>query len=451
MEGEYADMAFSSVTEALKAASARADDPAPVDGQQEKSFSRAKHLDRILEKRAITPVFQPLVDLRTNQVIAYEALSRGPAGSPLQRPDLLFEAARDLGRVNELDWACRAAALEAALEGKLGQGVTLFMNVEPDVLGSPVPDDLKFVQRMAERSLRVILEVTERALTIRPAELLRALEWARERWWGVALDDVGANPDSLALMPFVKPDVIKLDFRFLHEQPSDELVRIMDVVHAEASRTGAVILAEGIETEANLQEALRLGATMGQGWYFGRPEPLPSRIERPLHAVPMRKVPPASALPTPFELVSASADVRRTGFPELLHMSRDLEAQAAELREPPPVVLAAMQRGSAFSGETAQRYAALTETSAFVGVAGADMPRNPAPGVRGVTLRPHDPLAAQWVVVVLSPVFHGALVARKVDKAADGAEIFEYVFTRDRDTVVAVADTLMRRMGMVPD
>ena len=440
-------MSFASVQEALKAASARAETPQPA---EPKGFSRAKHLDRILEKRAITPLFQPLVDLRTNQVIAYEALSRGPAGSPLQRPDLLFDTARDLGRINELDWVCRAAALEAALEGKLGQGVTLFMNVEPDVLGSPVPDELKFVQRMAERSLRVILEVTERALTIRPAELLRALEWARERWWGVALDDVGANPESLALLPFVKPDVIKLDFRFLHEQPTSEHTRIMDVVHVEASRTGAIILAEGIETEENLQQALKLGATMGQGWYFGRPEPLPAKIERPLHAVPMRKVPPASALPTPFELVKDDPSLARCGQSELMAHSLELETQAARLHEPPPVVLAALQHGAAFEGETAARYSALTSNCAFVGVAGADMPRNPAPGVRGVSIRPHDPLVEQWVVVVLSPVYCGAVVARTADKSAD-EPVWDYVRTSDRDTVVAVADTLMRRMGMVPD
>ena len=435
-------MAFATVAEALRAAAEKTEQPAPP---EPKSFSRAKQLDRILQKKAITSVFQPLVDLRTHQVIAYEALSRGPAGSPLQRPDLLFEAARDLGRVAELDWVCRASALEAALEAKLGQGLTLFMNVEPDVLGSPVPDDLKFVQRMAERSLRVILEVTERALTVRPAELLRALEWARERWWGVALDDVGANPDSLALMPFVKPDVIKLDFRFLHEEPSAELDRIMEVVHAEHERTGAVILAEGIETEENLEQALAIGATMGQGWYFGRPVALPSKLERPNQSVPLRKVAPASALPTPFELVKAN-DVGRCTKADMLRMSRELEKQAAGLTDPPPVVLTAVQSMKNFSAETAARLEELAEHCAFLGVAGSDIPRNPAKGVRGVALRPHDPLAEQWVFVVLNPVFQGALVGRHV-----GGDEYDYVLTKNRDLVVSIADTLMRRMGMIPD
>ena len=440
-------MSFASVTEALKAASAR---PQTPPANEPKQFSRAKHLDRILEKRAITPVFQPLVDLRTHQVIAYEALSRGPAGSPLERPDLLFEAARDLGRVNELDWACRAAALEAALEAKLGQGMTLFMNVEPDVLGSPVPPELQFVQRMAERSLRVILEVTERALTVRPAELLRALEWARDRWWGVALDDVGANPESLALMPFVKPDVIKLDFRFLHEAPNDEMSRIMEVVHNEAARTGAVILAEGIETEENLAEALRLGATMGQGWYFGRPAPLPQQIERPRHSVPMRKVTPASVLPTPFEMLGPDIALTRGTRDDIERLTAELKLQACELSEPPPVVLGAIQSADRFTGALADRYVAVAERAAFVGIAAEDMPRTPAPGIRGVALRPGDPLVEQWVLVVISPEFHGALVARGSGVKGD-ADSFDYVLTRDRDLVVAVADTLMRRMGVIPD
>jgi peptidoglycan glycosyltransferase len=64
---------------------------------------------------------------------------------------------------------------------------------------------------------------------------------------------------------------------------------------------------------------------MGQGWYFGRPEPLPTKIERPLHAVPMRKVPPASALPTPFELVADGGNVVRGSQEDLLRLSRELE------------------------------------------------------------------------------------------------------------------------------
>ncbi|CAN5382640.1 hypothetical protein BH23ACT9_BH23ACT9_05000 [soil metagenome] len=134
----------------------------------------------------------------------------------------------------------------------LGGGLTLFVNVEPDVAATRAPDDLFFTLKHAEQGLRVVLEVTERSLLSRPAELLHWLSWARDRWWGVALDDVGVTSESLALMPFVNPNVIKLDFRFVRQEVlTEDDWRVIDAVHAQADRTGATVLAEGIENAAH--------------------------------------------------------------------------------------------------------------------------------------------------------------------------------------------------------
>jgi EAL domain-containing protein (putative c-di-GMP-specific phosphodiesterase class I) len=80
---------------------------------------RALELERILAQGLVRSVYQPIVDLDTGEVVAYEALARGPEGSPLERPDRLFAAAREAGRVSDLDWACRAAALRGALDARL--------------------------------------------------------------------------------------------------------------------------------------------------------------------------------------------------------------------------------------------------------------------------------------------------------------------------------------------
>src|SRR4029450_13527262 len=69
----------------------------------------------VLDARAVTPVFQPLVEIATGKVLGYEALSRGPAGSPWESPAALFAAARAAGREHELDWICRAQAYRAGL------------------------------------------------------------------------------------------------------------------------------------------------------------------------------------------------------------------------------------------------------------------------------------------------------------------------------------------------
>ena len=165
-----------------------------------------RNIHDVIDGRAVTSVFQPLVDIATRRVLGYEALSRGPAGSPWESPVTLFAAARAAGRDNELDWVCRASAYRAALDAGLEQ--TLFVNMEPTAWHTPCPDDLAPVVARAQSRLRVVTEMTERAIAADPAGLLTATASCRAAGWGVALDDVGANPASLALMPFVRPDVV---------------------------------------------------------------------------------------------------------------------------------------------------------------------------------------------------------------------------------------------------
>jgi EAL domain-containing protein (putative c-di-GMP-specific phosphodiesterase class I) len=72
-------------------------------------------------------------------------------------------------------------------------------------------------------------------------------------------------------MPLLRPDVVKLDLRLVQERPGPEIAQIMNAVNAYAEQSGAVVLAEGIEDDAHLRAARGLGATLGQGWLFGRP------------------------------------------------------------------------------------------------------------------------------------------------------------------------------------
>ena len=204
----------------------------------------AEDFRRVLDRRAIQPVFQPLIDLDTRQVLGYEALARGPVGSALESPAALFGAAWRAGRVAELDWACRAAAFTGAVEAGLGPPFTLFVNAEPVSLGSGCPDDLRPAIELGRQRLRVVIEVTERAVAGDPARLLATVAQAREAGWGVALDDVGAAPASLAVLPFVRPDAVKLDMRLLQGRTTAEAAHIVNTVRAHAERTDAVVVAE---------------------------------------------------------------------------------------------------------------------------------------------------------------------------------------------------------------
>jgi len=244
-------------------------------------------LDRVLAQRAVRSVYQPLVELDTGATVAFEALARGPQGSALERPDLLFAAARRARRVTDLDIACRAAAVTGAQAAGLVPPYRLFVNAEPEALDGWRPGPST---DSGQLPLTVIVELTERALAARPAQLLQSVTRIRSYGWGVALDDVGADPSSLALLPMLRPDVIKLDLRLVQQRATQEIASIMNAVHAEAERSGTLVLAEGLETEQHVQTARAFGATIGQGWFFGRPGPLPSPLPafrgQPVQIVP---------------------------------------------------------------------------------------------------------------------------------------------------------------------
>jgi EAL domain-containing protein (putative c-di-GMP-specific phosphodiesterase class I) len=403
-------------------------------------------LPQLLRRGGVRSLYQPIVDLDTGTPVAYEALARGPQGSPLESPGALFGAAHALGIVDELDRACRDAAITGALAAGLAPPLALFVNVEPAaVLGDDAP--LSHESELLAGNLRVIVELTERALTDRPAEVLAAVAWLRERGCGIALDDVGVDERSLALMPFLAPDVIKLDMSLIQARgASPAAARVLNAVAAEAERSGAVLLAEGIETEEHLARARAVGATLGQGWLFGRPCPLPTGTPAPgPDGLPLRSHEPLPA-GTPFELIADQRRVRRGDKRLLLALSRQLEAEAIALGGE-AVVLAAFQHADFFTPRSRERYETLARGAALVGALGFGLGEEPAPGVRGAGLRRDEALLREWDVAVVGPHFAGAFVARDLgDTGADSDRRFDFFVTYERELVVRAARALMARI-----
>lgn len=409
-------------------------------------------LAELVSGEGLRSVFQPIVDIDTLQPVAFEALSRGPQGTSLETPDAFLSAAYSAGLAAEIDWACRRSAYRAALEAGLDQGTTLFVNVEPATLGTPAPANVAELQGRALQRLRVVLEVTERVITSRPAEILGAAQWARSHGWGVALDDLGANPGSLALLPLLRPDVVKLDLRLVHARPDREIATIMTAVSAYAEQTGAALLAEGIETPEHLMTARALGMRYGQGYLFGRPAPMPTTppdLRGGVTGGGVQFLVPAD-LPvagnTPFEVVAARRPVRPSTKPMLVEMAKHLEAEAAALSTP-AVVLSAFQDAQHFTGDTVHRYEALGRTCPLVVAMGAGLPPEPVAGVRGANIGTADILAGEWSTLIVGAHYAGALVARDLgDSGPEHSRRFDYALTHDRSLVLDAAATLMRRV-----
>ncbi len=374
-------------------------------------------LDRLLATGAIGSAYQPIVELYTGATVAYEALARAPKGSPLERPDVLFATARRAGRVTELDRACQNAAAAGARAAGLRAPWTLFVNVEPQAayatLLSAEPPDGPTVLATQTMHCAVVLELTERALIAEPAELLALVGRIRARGWGIALDDVGAHPDSLALLPLLQPDVIKLDLRLVQQRPTAEIAQIVSAVNAEAERSGSAVLAEGIETPEHLDVALALGASLGQGWMLGRPVDLPDPL--PAFTGTSVRVNPDGAVASarsPFALVAAARRTRRSRKALLIEMSKHLEAQALGAGDS-TVVLATFQDAAFFTAATRRRYAGLVAHTSFV----------------------------------VGPHYAATLVAREVPTGgADLDREFEFVLSHDRALATQVALALISRV-----
>jgi EAL domain-containing protein (putative c-di-GMP-specific phosphodiesterase class I)/GGDEF domain-containing protein len=225
-------------------------------------------------------VFQPIVEFDDGAILGYEGLIRGPAGSPLETPFALFAQASAEGRVIELERAAARTCVEAfarlACEGKL------FLNFSAGALrklAEARDDTLALLRQSGVDPERIVIELTEQSAIPDVSNILPALSALRTAGAQFALDDYGTANASMNLWVRLQPDVVKIDRFFIHDIASDplkfEAVRAMQHF---ANASGARLVAEGIENEADLIVVRDMGIGCGQGYFFGRPDAAPARM-----------------------------------------------------------------------------------------------------------------------------------------------------------------------------
>lgn len=249
-----------------------------LDSVAEDSVSPSSDDERLAEARrrveslpadgSIRVVFQPIVDLATTKVIGYEALARFPGDSSVS-PRTWFAEAAEVGLLLEIEMTAIRAAL-AHLE-RLPKDAFISVNVSPETAGS---EELREVLASVDPS-RVVLEITENAAAGDYEEVSEAVGALRAIGVRIALDDTGSGTVSFNSLFDVHADIIKIDIDVTHGIASDPMKEAMaSALKALADRLGAMSLAEGIETEEELNLLRGVGVQAGQGYFFGRPEPV---------------------------------------------------------------------------------------------------------------------------------------------------------------------------------
>ena len=219
-----------------------------------------------------TMAFQPIIDLTSSRVWAYEALVRGPEGQ---------SAFSVLSQVNDenkyrFDQACRVRAIELAASLFGAQdGVRLSINFMPNAVYEPaacIRASLDAARRVGFPRDRIMFEFTEGERFVDPEHVKRILVEYKRHGFVTALDDFGAGYAGLNLLADLQTDLIKIDMCLIRDIDSHSgRQAILRGVLGIARDLRVDVIAEGIETVAEFETLRSMGITLFQGYLFAKP------------------------------------------------------------------------------------------------------------------------------------------------------------------------------------
>jgi len=227
-------------------------------------------LKTVIGQKQLRPAFQPVRHLPDGAIMGYEALIRGPEGTPLEPPTVLFAVAHD----NEMDVELETLCLEtifANLPRAVGQ-CRLFVNASAMLLRHPVFLDERNLAAINRSHGDVVIEISEKEMVRDYDSFQEVLDLVRKANMKIAIDDAGSGYSGLEAILHLKPDYIKVAdslVRNIHADPiKREIIASLDAI---GKRSGATLVAEGIEVEPERKALVDLGIEFGQGYLLGRP------------------------------------------------------------------------------------------------------------------------------------------------------------------------------------
>ncbi len=229
-------------------------------------------LAALISGEGLRMVVQPIVDIRTGTAHAYEALARfgrpREDGSPLH----WFALAEELGERPALERACVRQGLQLLADRPSGTSVSLNLSAPVLLEEQTITMLHEAGDSLADNLSGLIIEITEETLVHSDMELLSAIEPLRARGARLAVDDMGAGYSGLRQITTVLPSYLKLDRSLVTDIDSDpDRAALVGALAGYAKQVGSLLVAEGVETEAELEAVRRLGVPLVQGFYFSRP------------------------------------------------------------------------------------------------------------------------------------------------------------------------------------
>ena len=239
-------------------------------------MKKKEELLSIIEEGRIHPVFQPIVSLRDGQILGYEALSRIDGKTKIQDMEEFFQLGVHYGKTWEIEKLCRKKILQTYAQFPETQKTgKLFINVNPLVM-----QDEKFKQNYTKKQLekrgiaseKIVIEVTERNTIDNLQEFQDTMKHYQQEGYEIAIDDVGSCYSGLNVIANTKPRYIKIDMALVRGIDKDPMRQaLLKGLVEMANHTSFELIAEGIETEDELELLMKLGIDYGQGYLLERP------------------------------------------------------------------------------------------------------------------------------------------------------------------------------------
>jgi EAL domain-containing protein (putative c-di-GMP-specific phosphodiesterase class I) len=230
-------------------------------------------MGKIITRKNIKLLAQPIIDVATKEIRAWEMLTRGPEDTSLESPLQLFSVARQTNLLYELE----IIVLEKSFEQIKSTGCKhdIFINFTPITLGNPrfVRDLKKMLQTYKSvKPNQITFEVTERDSIEGIENFIYNIKVLRGMGIKIAVDDTGAGYASLNTISEIMPDVIKIDRSVIQNidknSVKESMLKGLMLVAREA---GSVVVAEGIESEAEASVLSRNKVELAQGYFYARP------------------------------------------------------------------------------------------------------------------------------------------------------------------------------------
>lgn len=234
-----------------------------------------EELKDIVDRDQIRVLLQPIVSLNEDQsILGQEALSRGPSGTCFEQAEYMFTFAASCGLLGSLEQLCQSHIMR--ILDSYPANELLFVNLEPAFLDLEQYRSLPLFQKPSLYATKVVLEITERIAISDYQSATHTLDQFRDMGFKIAVDDVGSGYASLPSIAYLRPDFIKVSEKMVHGVARDYIKQeILKALQDMGSRFSASLIAEGIETEDDLQKLKDLGIPYGQGYHLKTPaEPL---------------------------------------------------------------------------------------------------------------------------------------------------------------------------------